>query len=160
MWFFRQNDIMTNREWHIFSYREHRWTEHTVFHRDIKSTDFTEPYSHRSLTPSPSPNGEGSDHRDTPACPPYAKQPISSYHQANRGNLTYYSPLHSERGWGWGLCEFCMPEAFCEFETAHQNVLLNLWVLWEKKLLNESRNCSFSHRKTQKNRTHSIPQRH
>ena len=23
-----------------------------------------------SLTPSPSPNGEGSDHRDTPTCPP------------------------------------------------------------------------------------------
>ena len=54
----------------------------------------------RSLTPNPSPNGEGSDHQDTPACPPYAKQPISSYHQSNRGNLTYYSPLHSERGWG------------------------------------------------------------
>ena len=54
----------------------------------------------RSLTPSPSPNGEGSDHRNTPPCPPYVKQPISSYHQPNRGNLTYYSPLHSERGWG------------------------------------------------------------
>ena len=37
------------------SHREHRWTEHTAFHRDIKSTDFTERYSHRSLTPSPSP---------------------------------------------------------------------------------------------------------
>ena len=24
----------------------HRRTEHTGFHRDIKSTDFTEPYSH------------------------------------------------------------------------------------------------------------------
>jgi len=32
---------------------EHRWTEHTGFHRDIKSTDITEPYSHRSLTPLP-----------------------------------------------------------------------------------------------------------
>ena len=56
--------------------------------------------ANRSLTPNPSPNGEGSDHRDTPPCPPYVKQPISSYHQPNRGNLTYYSPLHSERGWG------------------------------------------------------------
>ena len=36
-----------------FSHREHRWTEHTKAHRDIKSTDFTEPYSHRSLTPLP-----------------------------------------------------------------------------------------------------------
>ncbi|WP_449028505.1 hypothetical protein, partial [Prevotella jejuni] len=26
--------------------------------------------ANRSLTPSPSPNGEGSDHRDTPPCPP------------------------------------------------------------------------------------------
>ena len=29
-----------------FSHREHRWTEHTKVHRDIKSTDITEPYSH------------------------------------------------------------------------------------------------------------------
>ena len=27
--------------------------------------------ANRSLTPSPSPNGEGSDYRDTPICPPY-----------------------------------------------------------------------------------------
>ena len=26
--------------------------------------------ANRSLTPSPSPNGEGSEHRDTPTCPP------------------------------------------------------------------------------------------
>jgi len=26
--------------------------------------------ANRGLTPSPSPNGEGSDHRDTPTCPP------------------------------------------------------------------------------------------
>ena len=35
------------------SHRVHRRTEHTAFHRDIKSTDFTEPYSHRGLTPLP-----------------------------------------------------------------------------------------------------------
>ena len=35
--------------------------------------------ANRSLTPSPSPNGEGSDHRDTPTFPPYVKQLIS-YH--------------------------------------------------------------------------------
>ena len=32
------------------------------------------------------------------------------------------------------LCEFCMPEAFCEIETVRQKVLLHLWVLWEKTL--------------------------
>ena len=51
-------------------------TEHT----DEQNTQsFTETLSqpisqnltaNRSLTPSPSPNGEGSDHRDTPPCPP------------------------------------------------------------------------------------------
>ena len=35
----------------LFLTEEHRWTEHTKAHRDIKSTDFTEPYSQY-----PSPN--------------------------------------------------------------------------------------------------------
>ena len=78
--------------------------------------------ANRSLTPSPSPNGEGSDHRDTPVgsgpspfpspegkgsdhrdtpiCPPFDSDVFSSYQQSGRGNLTYYSPLHSERGRG------------------------------------------------------------
>jgi len=30
----------------LFLTEEHRRTEHTNFHRDIKSTDFTERYSH------------------------------------------------------------------------------------------------------------------
>ena len=29
----------------FFLTEEHRWTEHTAFHRDIKSTDITERYS-------------------------------------------------------------------------------------------------------------------
>ena len=87
--------------------------------------------------------------------------------QAYRGNLTYHSPLHSERGWGWGLCELCMPEAFCEFETVRKKVLLNLWVLWEKKIPSKSHRHyliewvrSISHRITQMNRTHKVSQRH
>ena len=121
----------------------------------------------RSLTPGPSPIGEGSDYRDTPICPPYDSYVFSSYQQANRGNLTYYSPLQSERGWGWGLCDLCMPEAFCGIETVRKKVLLNLWVLWEKEISSikemtphDSQVRSISHRKTQMNRTHSIPQRH
>ena len=35
--------------------------------------------ANRSLTPGPSPNGEGSDHRDTPTCPPDVQRPISYY---------------------------------------------------------------------------------
>ena len=30
------------------------------------------------------------------------------------------------------LCDICMPEAFCEFETVRKKGLSNLWVLWEK----------------------------
>ena len=37
----------------LFLTEKHRRTEHTKAHRDIKSTDFTEPYSHRGLTPLP-----------------------------------------------------------------------------------------------------------
>ena len=62
--------------------------------------------------------------------------------------------------WVERFCEFCMPEAFCEIETVRKKGLSNLWDLWEKYLPSESRNCSFSHRGTQMNRTHSIPQRH
>ena len=34
-----------------FSHRKHRRTEHTKVHRDIKSTDFTEPYSQQKASP-------------------------------------------------------------------------------------------------------------
>ena len=37
----------------LFLTDEHRRTDFTKAHRDIKSTDITEPYSHRSLTPLP-----------------------------------------------------------------------------------------------------------
>ena len=37
----------------LFLTDEHRRTDFTKAHRDIKSTDYTEPYSHRSLTPLP-----------------------------------------------------------------------------------------------------------
>ena len=33
-----------------------------------------------------------------------------------------------------GLCDICMPEAFCGFETVRQKVLLSLCALWEKKM--------------------------
>jgi len=49
--------------------------------------------------------------------------------QVNRFHRTLQPPLAET------FCEFCMPEAFCEFETVRKKVLLNLWVLWEKKPL-------------------------
>ena len=65
------------------------------------------------------------------------------------------------------LCVICMPKAFCGFETVHKKGLLNLWVLWEKKLPSDLFVChliarvhSISHRRTQKNRIHKLSQRH
>ena len=89
--------------------------------------------------------------------------------QAQRGNLTYYSPLHSERGWGWGLCVLCMPKAFCGLEMCAKR-LSELCALcerkkypqWEKEILTvrertpqTSLQCFFSHRVTQKYRENS-----
>ena len=60
-----------------------------------------------------------------------------------------------------------MLKAFCGVETVRKKALLTLWALWEKNLPSESqaslfslRVHSISHRFTQKNRTHSISQRH
>ena len=67
------------------------------------------------------------------------KTSYASHKQANRGNLTYYSPLQSERGWGWGLCELCMPEAFCELETVRLKPPWPPCSLWEKKNIQHER---------------------
>ena len=72
----------------LFLTEKHRRTEHTKAHKDS------------GPSPDPSPGGKGSDHRDTPIrrisalCCPLSVSTIV---------LT--------------LCDICMPEAFCEFET-------------------------------------------
>jgi len=50
-----------------------------------------------------------------------------------------------------------MPEAFCGFETVRKKVLLNLWVLWEKKLPTTLRYFLFlteKHRRTDFTKPH------
>ena len=42
----REKTIHTHTYNVLFLTEEHRRTEHTKAHRDIKSTDFTEPYTH------------------------------------------------------------------------------------------------------------------
>ena len=54
------------------------------------------------------------------------------------------------------FCELCMPEAFCEFETVRKKVLLDLWVLWEKKLTSESHVFSFLTEHTDEQNTQSF----
>ena len=101
-------DILCLHSWHYISHEgpyflSQKYTEkqNTQVFTEILSQPIPQNVTaNRSLTPSPSPNGEGSDHRDTPPCPPDVQRPISYQQQAKRGNLTYYSPLHSERGWG------------------------------------------------------------
>ena len=100
-----------------------------------------------SLTPSPSPNGEGSEMWGYPSFAACVVIGMRSYpdtsitnHQhlttnnqqpslANHQHLTLntqHPPLAVT------LCDICMPKAFCGIETVRKKVLLNLWVLWEK----------------------------
>ena len=53
-----------------------------------------------SLTPSPSPNGEGSDMRGYPYRPATDKKWAAKHLEDMEGYLGDHSPLHSERGWG------------------------------------------------------------
>ena len=60
-------------------------------------------------SPFPSPEGKGSDHRDTPI-----KWMLASLCPLLVSSLAVT------------LCDICMPEAFCEFETVRKEGLLNL----------------------------------
>ena len=68
-------------------------------------------------SPFPSPEGKGSDHRDTP--------------MANHQHLT---TITQHPSLAVTLCELCMPEAFCGLETVRKKALLTLWALWEINL--------------------------
>ena len=116
----------------------HRFTQKNRTHR-VQKDDGPSPF--------PSPEGKGSDHRDTP--------------MANHQHLTTISQHPSLAVM---LCELCMPEAFCGLEMCAKKALC---ALWEIKLPSNSqaffltwRVRSISHRRIQKNRIHSIPQRH
>ena len=76
------------------------------------------------------------------------------------GVTSHITPLPA----GEGLGEGPPPHGL---ETVRKWGLLHLWVLWEKKypswkikLHTRLPQCSFSHRKTQKNRIHRVSQRH
>ena len=83
-----------------FSHRVHRWTEHTKVHRDIKSTDFTEPYSHlwqlrsvNSVCRRPSVGSKLCAKRVCQICEFCERKKLYEVcKQPNRGNLTYHAP--------------------------------------------------------------------
>ena len=104
----------------VFRTQEIRW----VFYLSQIFTDEQKPFCEQGEQaeknwplPRPLPRREGRDHRDTPI---------------RRMKASFCSLLLSTIA--ITFCEICMPEAFCEFETVRKKVLLNLWVLWEKKL--------------------------
>ena len=77
-------------------------------------------------------------------------------------SLTYITPNES-----WNALWPLYAEGVLWARNVRKNALLTLWALWEIKLPSELFVChlikwvrSFSHRRTQMNRTHSIPQRH
>ena len=78
-----------------FSHREHRWTEHTKVHRDIKSTDFTERYSQH-----PSPNTLLLLIINTQHPSPNTHQPIRQTHYSKLARLAFVKINDNLRGSG------------------------------------------------------------
>ena len=113
---------------HVFSFL----TEHTDEQNTQSSTEtLSQPNSqnvtaNRGLTPSPSPNGEGSDHRGYPSFDACVVMLMCSYRNTFIANHQHLTTITQHPSLAVTFCEFCMPEAFCEFETVRQKVLLNL----------------------------------
>ena len=73
-----------------------------------------------------SPRREGRDHRGYPyfaACVLIGTLTHPDTPMANHQHLT---PITQHPSLAVTLCDICMPEAFCEFETVRKKVLLNL----------------------------------
>ena len=117
---------------------EHRWTEHTAFHRALAGGR-----THRTLQPILAET----------LC-------VLCMPKAFCGLETCAKKLRE-------LCVLCERKNFQWTNACAKNALLNLWVLWEIIHPSDLLGChliarvrTFSHRITQMNRTHSISQRH
>ena len=98
---------MTNEEWHIFSHREHRWTEHTKVRK--------------IAAPPPTP-------------PPKGRGVITEIPMWGGCRLLFASLLVSTIA--ETLCVLCMPKAFCVLEMCAKR-LSELCALCERKNLYE-----------------------
>ena len=86
-----------------FSHRAHRVNR--AFLRTFRAHRGPSAYrEHRDLTPNPSPNGEGSSMWGYPFWPADRRRIHTNHTEDIQGYLGDHSPLHSERGWGWGFC--------------------------------------------------------
>ena len=70
-----------------------------------------------NLTPGPSPNGEGSDHRGYPYFAACAVIGMWTHPDVSLANHQHLTPNIQHPSLAITFCDICMPEAFCEFET-------------------------------------------
>ena len=89
------------------------------------------PPSPAGPSPVPSPEGKGSDYRNThvrkrPLPPPLPKREGRNHRDTPMANHQHLTTITQHPSLAVMLCELCMPEAFCGLETVRQKVLLNL----------------------------------
>ena len=82
--------------------------------------------ANRGLTPSSSPNGEGSDHRGYPSFAVCVLMRVWSHLDAFMANHQHLTTITQHPSLAVTLCVICMPEAFCGLETVLKKGLLNL----------------------------------
>ena len=70
-----------------------------------------------SLTPSPSPNGEGSDYRGYPYLAVCVVIGLWGYPNTSTAIHQHLTPITQHPSLAVTFCEICMPKAVCEFET-------------------------------------------
>ena len=105
----------------FFSHRPHRFNR--TFPPMFRSHRRPPAYRiHRGLTPNPSPIGEGSSMCGYPFWPAEKWRRDAKRMDDIQGYLGNHSPLHSERGWGWG---YRRPSAYRD----HRALLLMMVVM-------------------------------
>ena len=90
-------------------------------------------------SPFPSPEGKGSDYRDTPMRKrplplPLPRREGRNHRDTPMANHQHLTTITQHPSLAVTFCDICMPEAFCGIETVRKWGLLHLWVLWEKEI--------------------------
>ena len=82
-------------------------------------------------SPFPSPEGKGSDYRDTPMRKrplplPLPRREGRNHRDTPMANHQHLTTITQHPSLAVTLCELCMPEAFCGLETVRKKALLTL----------------------------------